>query len=80
MKIDNPCSRYHYVYQRRVDRFFVVALVIMTVAATLGFGWMTLAALLANVIVTGLATVVVIVVGSVGLACIAALYNWLWGW
>lgn len=80
MKIDNPSNWYHYVYQRRVDRFTILALVIMTVAATLGFGWMTPGILLVNVIVTGLATVVVIVVGSVGLACIAALYDWLCGW
>lgn len=51
MKIDNPLNWQHCIYQRRVNRFTITALVIMSLAAALGFGWLTLQELVAAFVV-----------------------------
>lgn len=80
MRIDNPRNRYHYVYQRRVDRFTILALIIMTVAATLGFGWMTPGILVATVIVYGFGGLAAFVVLALVLNFLDMLYHWLRAW
>lgn len=76
MKIDNPLNWQHYIYQRRVNRFTITALVIMTLAAILGFGWLTLSEL-------AVAFVVCMVGGTgvfIAVVLLGEFINWLSGW
>jgi hypothetical protein len=77
MKIDNPLSRGHTIYQRRVNRFFATGLLILVLASILIFGWASPQQLLMWTVVGASVGVMAGAVGILLLFCLTAFYDWL---